>query len=340
MSPSVILLFGGTSSERRVSVASAQNMAAYLHAPDLWFIGSDGQVWICSKEALAAHADPFGVDFEPGSLPRWPNLPAALRQQPIGPVFFLALHGGDGENGAVQAQLETAGHRFTASGAAASRLAFDKAASKRQLAQQGVAVAAAVQVGPTHPDQLTELLQQRLGDRGPLILKPVADGSSVGLISLRSALGIDAAVRQIIAARVDYLVEDFLTGVELTVGVLAAADGTLTPLPATEVRLDPGRSFDFAGKYLGQGIRELTPAEVPTELSARAQQVACLAHRALGCYGYSRTDMIAAAGSVTFLELNTLPGLTRASFVPQQLAAAGRRLGDFAAAQVELALNR
>src|SRR5262249_18928730 len=97
---------------------------------------------------------------------------------------------------------------------------------------------------------------------------------------------------------------------------------------------------DFEGKYLGKGTREITPAEVPREVTRAAQQLALDAHRALGCEGYSRTDIIIGPNGPVFLELNTLPGLTRASFIPQQLAAEGTPLLDFLQGQVELAKRR
>ncbi len=141
------------------------------------------------------------------------------------------------------------------------------------------------------------------------------------------------------ASGVSYLVEPFLVGTELTIGVIDTDDGP-TALCASEVRLEPGRAFDFQGKYLGQGTRELTPAEVAPEIAAEAQRVAVAAHRALGCEGYTRTDVIATRGGVTFLETNTLPGLTAASFLPQQLAHAGRPMRDFVADQLARARAR
>jgi D-alanine-D-alanine ligase len=111
-------------------------------------------------------------------------------------------------------------------------------------------------------------------------------------------------------------------------------------LPPSEVRMDPGRAFDFAGKYLGKWTREITPAEVSPEVTRAAQELALAAHRALGCVGYSRTDMIVGPQGPVFLELNTLPGLTRMSFIPQQLAAEGTPMLTFLQGQIELAKQR
>src|SRR5919204_399782 len=155
---------------------------------------------------------------------------------------------------------------------------------------------------------------------------------------------VSVASAQHVAAALDdsgepYLAEEFVSGAELTVGVVDGPSGTRA-LPPSEVRLEQGRAFDYEGKYLGKGTREITPAEVPPEVSRAAQDLALAAHRALGCVGYSRTDVISSAKGPVFLELNTLPGLTRASFLPQQLAAEGTSMLSFLEGQLAIARKR
>ncbi len=111
-------------------------------------------------------------------------------------------------------------------------------------------------------------------------------------------------------------------------------------LPVIEIEVDPNRTFDYEGKYLGAGTREICPAVIPDELAREAQQVAVAAHVALGCEGYSRTDLVAAEDGVYFLETNTLPGLTTSSLVPQELAVVGISFADFLRRQLELAVER
>jgi D-alanine-D-alanine ligase len=111
-------------------------------------------------------------------------------------------------------------------------------------------------------------------------------------------------------------------------------------LPVSEVKLEEDAAFDYAGKYLGKGTTEVTPAVLTQAEWEAAQTLAVLAHRAVGCYGYTRTDMILTASGPVFLEINTLPGLTKASFIPQQLAASGRDLTMFLNTQLELARRR
>src|SRR5919108_132150 len=139
--------------------------------------------------------------------------------------------------------------------------------------------------------------------------------------------------------RVSVASEQIISGIELTVGVVDGPKGARA-LPPSEVRLEEGRAFDYEGKYLGKGTREITPAEVPARVSRAAQQVALDAHKALGCEGYSRTDVICSERGPVFLEINTLPGLTRMSFIPQQLAAEGTSMKSFLEGQIALARRR
>ena len=338
MTDRIVLLFGGTSDERLVSVASAQNMAATRPDAEPWFIAPDGPVFRARREALLAHERPFERAFVVDGSPTWGSLAAALDHAEREAVFVLALHGGDGENGVVQQLFEERELAFTGSGSAASALAFDKGRAKAAVERAGVRTAGAVQIGGAEGD-VARALTERFRARGRLVVKPVASGSSVSLFHLRREEEIEGIARHAAAAGVTFLVEDFVTGTELTIGVVDERS-RLTALPPSEVRLEEGAAFDYAGKYLGRGVIEVTPAEVAAEVATAAQEAALAAHRATGCEGYSRTDVIAGTSGVTFLEINTLPGLTKASFVPQQLAASGRTLAGFLEQQIAVALRR
>jgi D-alanine-D-alanine ligase len=189
------------------------------------------------------------------------------------------------------------------------------------------------------PRVMRDLLRDFLSMNGRIVAKPVAGGSSVGLYHVRTNDDVETAARGIEEVGEAYLAEQFIEGTELTVGVVDGPDGARA-LPPSEVRLEAGRAFDFEGKYLGKGTREITPAEVPPETTRAAQQLALDAHRALGCEGYSRTDLIVGPKGPVFLELNTLPGLTRASFIPQQLAVEGTPMLKFLEGQLDLARRR
>jgi D-alanine-D-alanine ligase len=345
----VIVLLGGASSERRVSVASARNVVGAIEGAVPWFVAPEGAVHAIDVDELAAHARPFEEDFVPRRAAFAASLHAALDHVGSDDVLFLAFHGGEGENGVIQAELEARGLAFTGSGSKASAAAFDKARAKAIVSAAGVQVAPASVVGATRdatgtvtthePGQVREALAALLAAHGRVVVKPVADGSSTGLHHLASASELDEVAAAVSASGVSYLVEPFVVGTELTIGVIDTGEGPIA-LCASEVRLDPGRAFDFQGKYLGKGTKEITPAEVAPEIARAAQRVAVAAHRALGCEGYTRTDVIAGAHGITFLETNTLPGLTSASFIPQQLAHAGRPMREFVADQLARARAR
>jgi len=336
----VIVLFGGASSERRVSVASAQHMASHLPGSRPWFESPSGAVYLVGSEALQSFERPFERDFTPSGPAAFASITAALDAPAArGAIFLLGYHGTFGEDGQVQKLLEDRGLAFTGSGSLASAKAFDKSWAKRLVMEKGVLCAEQIELPHGDARLCAERLRALLQRHGRAVAKPVAGGSSVGLHHLRTADDVARAAPQIADASESYLAEAFIEGTEVTVGIV---DGPLGPraLPVTEVRIDPGRSFDFEGKYLGKGTLEITPAELPTATTAAAQAVALTAHQTLGCAGYSRTDVICSARGPVFLEINTLPGMTRRSFIPQQLAAEGTSVRSFLEGQLELAVVR
>jgi len=340
MTSEVVLLFGGPTRERLVSVASAQNVAALLESPRCCFWAADGAVFELPRDELLRHTRPFEQEFEPRRPALWRELKLALDEFAAdGFTLFLALHGGIAENGTLQGWLEERRIPFTGSGSAASRDAFDKVRAREIVNAQGARVAEARVVdGRDVPRARASLFD--LLDRHPrLVLKPVADGSSMGLQFLNDRNEIEPALHRLKDEAQPYLAEAFVSGTELTVGVIDHDDG-LRALPCSEIRVQAGTSFGYTVKYLGQGAREITPAEVAPEVAARAQELGLRAHRALRCFGYSRTDLIVARDGLVYLETNTLPGLTRASFIPQQLEAARIPMRSFLARQLTLARAR
>jgi len=338
----VILLFGGPTRERLVSVASAQNVARLLAAPRCCFWSPEGAVFETGVAELGAHERPFEVEFAPRGAPRWRELKRALADwsEERDLVVFLGLHGGAAEDGTLQGWLDEHRLAYTGSGRAASRDAFDKARAREIARAHGLRVAEAALLDGADVPRARSRILELLGRFPRLVLKPVADGSSMGLRFVSSPAEVEPALHAIKDEGIPYLAEAFVQGTELTVGVADAEDG-LRALPCSEVRIvEPAASFDYAAKYLGRGVREITPAEVAPEIAAEAQRVALVAHRALGCFGYSRTDVIVDAHGPVYLETNTLPGLTRASFIPQQLEAAGIPMRAFLERQIALARRR
>ena len=322
------ILFGGTNRERLVSVASAQAVSAALPEADLWYWAPDGAVHEADAAALAAHQRPFEIDF-PATGAGLGGIEAALdRAAAERRVLVLALHGGAAENGQLGALAEARGVAFTGSGAAASTLAFDKAATKAAAAKAGVVSPGTVSV---------ETAAEGLAKYGKLVAKPVAEGSSYGLIFVNGPADLESLAQA--AKREAYLVEPFLAGAEATCGVLEQADGSLIALPPVEIRPADG-AFDYKSKYLAAGTQEICPATFPAAVNAALQDGALKAHRAVGAMGYSRSDFIVTETDVVFLEINTLPGLTKASLYPKALAAQGIGFVDFLRGQIALAEAR
>src|SRR2546423_2539239 len=273
------LLFGGTSKERLVSVASAQALHQALPDADLWFWDVADTVHEVKSGQLLGHKRPFEDVFKPES--RGVALEEALdRAKAENRVLVLGLHGGRAENGELQAMCELRGIPFTGSGSASSNLAFDKAAAKRFAAIAGVAAPA---------DVALENLDAAFAEYGRLIAKPARDGSSYGLIFVNAKQDL-VAVRNA-AKTEEYLIEAFIAGVEATCGVLEQSDGTMMSLPPIEIVPGEG-TFDYAAKYLLKSTQEICPGRFSPEISAALMDQALRAHRALSCSGYSRTDFI------------------------------------------------
>jgi D-alanine-D-alanine ligase len=331
----IILLFGGTSSERRVSVASAKHLSAQIPAAELWYWSPTGEILSVQPSVLASHDNVFDTDFQPEKA----NLIGETIDHAIGSVggrvVFLGLHGGDGENGTLQKKLEERKIAFTASSSAASALAMDKGKSKDAVRPCGLLMAK--QLLFTASDQgIGASLSKFQVSVKAIVIKPSCDGSSKGLAFVGSSAECEAWLQSNKQSKDHWIAEERINGRELTVGVITH-NGCLMVLPPSEVVLERNKTFDFQAKYHGVGNKEITPAELSPREAAAAQSVSILAHSAIGCFGYSRTDMIMTDGGMYFLETNTLPGMTIASFMPQQLRAAGIAFKDFIDSQVALA---
>lgn len=323
-----VLLFGGPSAERMVSVASAQNVLA--NAPmEALFIAPDLRVYAVSSPSVLAHKDPFTTEFMPtGNGIDLDRALSSLR----GRTAFIALHGTWGEDGSLQEKLSHYGVKFSGSGADACRVAFDKTRAKSLLAEAGFAIPASIALDSALPwnIQLPALLDRQ----GPFVLKPVSNGSSIDLHIIKSRSDLVGLTPS--GSPSDFMAEELIVGREFTVGVYEDPQG-LQALPVSEIRMATDSNFDYSGKYLGKGSTEITPAEIDPGLAAELGRIACSAHEICGCKGYSRTDILLDARGPIFLEINTHPGLSRASFIPQQLVAAGLNFADFLQDQLKLA---
>jgi D-alanine-D-alanine ligase len=313
----IAVLFGGTSEERDVSIASAAQVIPALRA-----VGHEVVAVDTASGRLSADAE--RVLLSAGVAPEPPDSMAigALRSRSVAAlsgamdvrgvdVVFLALHGGVGEDGRLQSMLDLAGLRYTGSNHLASAVAMDKDLSKRLFRAVQVPTADWL-MAPADAAQVEAALGW------PVIVKPNKQGSTVGLSVVREASQLGPALAK--AGRFDdeVMIERFVAGREFTVGVLEGR-----ALPVGEI-IAPGEVFDYQAKYQAGGAREVFPADIPADEAAQVQALALRAHRALKLGAYSRVDFRRdAAGAYWCLEANSLPGLTATSLLPQAARAAG-----------------
>ncbi len=243
-------------------------------------------------------------------------------------VVFLALHGAYGEDGRVQKRLEALGMPYTGCGVAASRLAFDKVLSKQRFVETGIATARyLVFDSPSAPWPKDWQI--------PLVIKPVRQGSSVGLQFVLAESEWSAALTESLRYDTEVIVEEKIAGREVTAGILADQ-----PLPVVEIRAKQGL-YDYHNKYTVGASEYLCPAPFEPSVTARIQAVGMDAFRAIGGRDYARVDMIVRPdGEPVVLEVNTLPGMTETSLFPKAAAAAGIDYAHLCQKMIDLALQR
>jgi D-alanine-D-alanine ligase len=247
------------------------------------------------------------------------DLGRLVQEAPEIQAALIIMHGRGGEDGAMQGLLDLLEIPYQGSGVLGSAVAMNKELSKALYQIAGLKVPAALSF-TRDQDPGSLKIQAKLGL--PVVIKPATEGSSIGVTLARNLTeledGLDAAYRY--DARV--LVEEFIQGTEVTGAVL----GNKAPQALPLVEIIPSSQytfFDYEAKYQPGASSEICPARLDAELTARAQQYALTAHAALGCRGYSRTDMIVREGEIYVLETNTIPGMTATSLFPQAAKAAG-----------------
>lgn len=325
----VVVVMGGVSSEHAVSMQSGGNVVKYL----------DAQRYAVTPGVIAETGE-WALGDEGGDLLSEEDAFPALKAMGVDCVF-LALHGPNGEDGRIQGLLDDAGIRYTGSGSAASRVAIDKVLSKEVVSQGGVRVGKHVvfqsDAWADEREALTWRVETELGF--PCVVKSPQQGSSLGMAMPQEVGTFAEAVESVFPYGSVVMVEEFLTGVELTCGVLdAKKDGTPIPMPVTEIRPKDARFFDYHAKYTPGATDEITPAQIGEDVRERVQRMAVQAHELIGCSGFSRSDIILTGDEVVWLEINTIPGLTDTSLFPQAAIVAGMTLPELYGTLVEAAL--
>jgi D-alanine-D-alanine ligase len=243
-------------------------------------------------------------------------------------VVFLALHGSYGEDGTIQSQLDKAGIPYTGCGAEASRVAFDKVLTKERCIEKKVPTAKYAVIRSAKDPWPKHLAP-------PCVLKPVHQGSSVGLHFLDRVEDFSAAAADALKYDTELLLEERIVGRETTVGILKDK-----ALPIVEVRPKAG-AYDYKNKYTSGATHYFCPADFDPATTARIQEVGLAAFRAVGGRHYGRVDVMVGAGNQpVVLEVNTLPGMTETSLLPKAAAAAGFSYTDLCQTMIDLALGR
>ncbi len=319
----VTVLTGGTSSERKVAIASAAQVVTALRSK-----GHDVRVVDTATGYVAPQAEGAFLSTDVGPAPPPPEALAALERglliSGLGdmPVvrdaerIFLALHGGWGEDGTLQSLLEVIGVPYTGTGPLGCALAMDKDISKRLFRQAEVPTADWMMA-----PQSTDLVQRTLG--WPVVVKPSREGSTVGLAVVEAGAQLATAVAEARRYDDEVLIEAFVPGREVTVGILAGEALTVGEI------IPQHPIFDYECKYTPGMSEEIFPTDLPPAVVERCQHLAMAAHRALKLGGYSRVDFrLTPEGEPLCLEANTLPGLTATSLLPQSARASGIEFAD------------
>ena len=302
------LLSGGNSSEREVSLKSGDQVYAALDK---------------NKYDIRRY-DPRD------------DLPRLVAEAPSLDVALIIMHGRYGEDGTIQGLLDLLGLPYQGSGVMASAIAMNKEISKKLYQQAGLQVPRAVFADRHQPPEPAAIIAA-VGL--PAVIKPVNEGSSIGVSIARRPEELQAALNKAFALDRRVLVEEFIVGTEVTCAVLGNDD--LQALPLVEIVPGAGYTFfDYEAKYLPGASSEIVPARLSPELTARVQQCGLTAHRALGCRGYSRTDTMVRGEEIFVLETNTIPGMTATSLFPQAAAAAGLPFPALLDRLVALALEK
>ncbi len=314
MSSRVAVLKGGPSLEHQVSLRSAARVQDAL-------------------ERLGHEVVPIDVDA---------NLIERLRESGAD-VAFVALHGRGGEDGTVQELLEIVGMPYTGSSVLACMRSMDKVLTKHLLVEEGIPTPeffafSEVAFRELGAADALPAIEERLGF--PLVVKPAAQGSALGIEFAATAEDVPGALVAAFSYDDRVLLERHVQGRELAVGLLEM-DGGVEALPVVEAKPKEGYSFDFEARYEIGKTDYVCPADLPGEVTARAQELAVATYRLLGCYGFARVDMMLPEdGTPQVLEAQAIPGLTETSLYPQAAEAAGISFDELVDRLVELALKR
>ena len=319
----IAIVCGGDSSEHDVSLRSAQGLYSFFDKEryNVYIVDIKGQDWhVELPGGITAKIDRNDFSFmEDGKAKLFD-------------YAYITIHGTPGENGVLQGYFDLIGLPYSTSGVLVEAMTFDKFVLNQYLRGYGVSVADSLLIRKGYEALVSdEEIEEKIGM--PCFVKPAADGSSFGVTKVKCADQLAPAIRKAMMESPEVMVESLLEGTEITQGVYKTKEKTVL-LPITEV-VTKNEFFDYDAKYNGQ-VEEITPARISPELAERVGKVTSHIYDILHCNGIIRIDYIVSKeGKISMLEVNTTPGMTPTSFIPQQVKAAGLQMSDVLADIVE-----
>ncbi|MFR3834621.1 MAG: D-alanine--D-alanine ligase [Eubacterium sp.] len=322
----IVVLCGGNSTEREVSINSGYNVCGALREKghnaillDAFFGNKDLSIFEKSEKEYDVIAERDHIRSLSSKVKEEEKSRKSFFGENVlgicakADIVFLALHGKNGEDGKCQATLDLHGIKYTGSGALASAIGMDKAVTKQIFIAKGVPTAKSVWIKKGEDTSL-----EAYGMKAPVVVKACNGGSSVGVVLVKEASEYDSAVEECFKYDNQILVEDFIEGREFSIGVV---DGMAYPI----VEIIPNEGwYDYENKYKEGATTHVCPAKLDEELTKKMQKVAEGACAAIGCEAYSRADvMMDKDGNMFCLEVNTLPGMTATSLIPDEARAIG-----------------
>ncbi len=319
----IAIVCGGDSSEHDVSLRSAQGIYSF-------FDKDRYQVYIVDIKGLDWH-----VELPDGTTTKIDRNDFSFQENGKKKTFdyaYITIHGTPGENGLLQGYFDLIGMPYSTSSVLVEALTFDKFVLNQYLRGYGVSVAESLLIRKGYEELVSDdEIDERIGM--PCFVKPAADGSSFGVSKVKNKDQLAPAIRKAMMESPEVMVESFLDGTEITQGIYKTSEKTVL-FPITEV-VTSNEFFDYDAKYNGQ-VKEITPARLSADIAERVGKITSHIYDILHCNGIIRIDyIISKDGKISMLEVNTTPGMTATSFIPQQVRAAGLTMADVLADIVE-----
>jgi D-alanine-D-alanine ligase len=314
MKKNIAVVYGGDSSEFVVSVKSSKNVFESIDPSiyNVWKVQMQGLNWeVLEGDQVIATIDKDDFSFVKNS------------EKIQFDFAYITIHGTPGEDGKLQGYFDMVKIPYSTCGVYSSALTFNKYFCSNYLRNFGVTMAKSIRLFKGDVIDTDKLIEE-LGL--PVFVKPNAGGSSFGVTKVKEKEQLLAALEMATKESADILIEEFIDGPEFTCGLVKLSNQEIL-FPVTEV-IPKNEFFDFEAKYNAEKADEITPARISPELTNKIQQLSSRIYDLCDCSGIVRVDYILKDDEFYFLEINTTPGMTATSFIPQQIAAMDRKLGD------------